>query len=389
MPDISNAKEDPADIAQPFPYEFDPETRRKAKVISERRVRIGLGSSLAGVAALLFLLLSGISERYAVLLSVFQWNVASLIFISTITSAFYLITFPFRYAGYRMAKRAGTSKQSIWRWLADRGREYALSIVFSCIGAELILLLIVSTPYWWIAAAGAVMAATVVYSILFPLLLTRFFIKLQPLEESALKAQIESMAQKAGVRRLHVYVMRESGRSTGANAFVTGIGRSKRMVLFDNLLKKFNEREVETIVAHEIGHCVNGDTARSLLLQGILLIAGALVMRTMLSFVLHYHLVYGLMDANLLLWLALAMLLFELALTPATNYYSRARETRADLFSLQMVKDPVAFISSEKRLCDINLMEEDVPRWRKIFFATHPTTTERIRLGENWAKGTK
>lgn len=374
---------EPADIA--YPYEFDAAIRRKSRELAKRYLPLNLGSSASGAVLLLVLAAGGYAERYAVALSHLSLQLSVAVFASSAISLFFMVEMLFSYLRFRVKRSFGISTQRAGGWLQDQAKGYIATLVLGVAAMEALFLLISRLPgFWWLAAATLYVAVNFAYSTLFPLLFAKFFYRITPLSDAEQLKRLGDILRKAGLDRLQIYTMNESSRTRSVNAFVTGLGRRKRVVVYDNLLQNFAPQEIDSIVAHELGHYVRRDTAQSTLIG----IAGAYVTSLMLylsvGLVRSWGLIYSPADPSLMLWFALAAGIFGFAVSPLMNAYSRGREALADLFSLKTTRDADAFISSEKRLCDANMMEEHVSRLRKLFFATHPSTLERIGMAEKW-----
>lgn len=376
-----------AESALAYPYEFDPEKRKQSRRLARSYFRLNITSTLVGLLILLILLL-GPGKYYAETLRHYYWPLSVSLFTATIVSLFFCLELAFSYLRYRLRKRFGITAQRFSHWLEDQAKGFITSLVLSLATVEFAFLLIYEQPsLWWAIAATVFVILSYVYSTLFPLLFARFFYRIRPLEEGEVKERIASLLKRLGLERMQVFTLNESSRSRAANAFVTGIGGGKKVVVFDNLLTSFTAEEVNSIVAHELGHYLKRDTAVSMIIGALMAYATAYVLDLTLKATTATGLLYSRMDPMLLLWFALAAGLFQFALSPLMNLYSRRREANADRFSLDITGDPTAFISSEKRLCDMNMMEESIGALRMIFFATHPSTMERIGMGERWKPG--
>lgn len=373
------------DDSPAYPYEFNQEVRTRARALSGRLLRLNLTSTASGGLLLIVLLFTGAAEWYGRRLGHAYWPLSVCVFTATIVSLFFAMELAFSYRRFMLRKAYGLSEQKRSRWLEDQAKGFIASLALAVAAAEFIFLLIIHDPgSWWLAAATAFILISFAYSRLFPLLLARFFYKIVPLPEGSAKDGLSGLLEKLGLREMQLYILNESSRSRSVNAFVTGIGAGRKVVLFDNLLRSFALPEVESIVAHELGHYVRRDTVISMVIGIATSYAAAVIIYATYLGVRGLGLTYANSDPSLLLWFTLVLGAFEFAVSPLMNGYSRRREARADLFSLDLTGDPVAFISGEKRLCDINLMEDDIGRLRKLLFATHPSTLERIRAGERW-----
>ncbi len=368
-----------------YPYEYDKDKRAISKRLSRAHFRLNLISTLFGAAILLALVFTGASESYSQALAHYPWQWTVALYSATLISFFFLIELLFSFARYRLRRKYGMTTQSMGRWLEDQAKGYTLSLLLSLPAVEFLFLLILDEPgYWWFIAASVYIILSFCYSTLFPLLFARFFYQIRPLQDGEVRDRVKRLLSSIGLERFEVFTLNESSRSRGANAFVTGIGGRKRVVIFDNLLNAFAPPEVDSIVAHELGHYVKRDTTVSMVMGVATTYVSAYLMYLTLAFALGRGVVYSALDPTVLLWFVLFTGILGFALSPLMNAFSRSRERRADMFSLDLTRDPVAFISGEKRLCDVNLMDESVKGLRKIFFATHPSTLERVAMGENW-----
>ncbi|MBX8631438.1 MAG: M48 family metalloprotease [Thermoplasmata archaeon] len=371
-----------------FPYEFDGELRKRARTLSDISFRISVLSAAAGFALTLFLIASGAGEWLSVRLRAFPSFFQIPLYVCAVVTLFFLTGLPFAWEAHRKRKEFGISVSSGRRWALDAAKGYLLSLLVSATAALLLIELIAISAQWWIYAATFFILFSVAYSRFFPLLAPRLFYRFSELPEGEVKDSITQLLKSAGLGEISICVINESSRSRTANAFVTGIGRARRIVLFDNLLKSFAPSEIRCITAHELGHYRSHDSLRSTLLMAIETYLYAAVMYAALRFALRFHLVYSATDPYVLVLMSFAAMMAGAAIAPLSNLYSRRREMKADEFSLMLCGDPVAFISSEKRLCDMNMMHENPPKLRRIFFATHPSTQERIRMGEEWMRRT-
>jgi STE24 endopeptidase len=367
-----------------YPYEFDEGIRRRARDFSSSSFRLSIASAALETLLLSTIAFSGAGETLALRLRHYPFYVRTPVFISIIVTVMFAAELPLAWAGFRQRRRFGIASMAPWKWLADQLRLYVLSIAVAAVASILIMLLIAISDLWWIYAAAAYVLFTLLYSRFFPLLAARFFYTFRELPEGPARDSVLELLRALGLENLSISVLNESTRSRRANAFVTGLGRAKRIVLFDNLIDAFAPEEVKCIAAHELGHYMAGDSFRSTVIQSAAAFLYAFIMFLSYSLSLSARLLYSRTDPLSLLIMSLAAGALSFLLSPLINYYSRLREIRADEFSLRMSENPEAFISSEKRLCDLNLMDENPSYWRRVFFATHPSTVERIEMGRRW-----
>jgi STE24 endopeptidase len=194
-----------------------------------------------------------------------------------------------------------------------------------------------------------------------------------PLPAGDTRSDVLELARAAGVKVKEVYSIDASRRSTAANAYVTGLGPTKRVVLYDTLLDRYNRDEVRVVVAHELAHVRNRDVPRGAA-YGALAAPGAALAVQRLSWLISEA--RG--GASALPALALAAAAASTVVGLFANRASRAIERRADAFSLRLTNAPAAFISFERAIALQNVADLDPPRWLTRLLATHPPTAERI-----------
>ncbi|HEU0024167.1 MAG TPA: M48 family metalloprotease, partial [Thermoleophilaceae bacterium] len=242
---------------------------------------------------------------------------------------------------------------------------------------------------WWLPGSAVVVAFGVVTIWLFPVVIDPIFNRFDPLPRGPLRADVLELAERAKVDVGEVYRVDASRRTTGANAYVNGLGHTKRVVLYDNLIEDFPRDQVLQVVAHELGHQRHGDLLRGLAWFALVAPAGTYLVQRLAERLGRRE---GLDDPRVrpgpaaLPAIALAAALVSLALGGASNVLSRQVEARADGFSLELTRNPAAHIALERRLAVHNISDPDPPRLLHLLFGTHPTTLERIGIGESWAR---
>ena len=211
----------------------------------------------------------------------------------------------------------------------------------------------------------------VVISYLAPVVLDPMFNQFKALPAGATREDVMDLARRAGVEVGEVYEVDASRRTTAANAYVTGLGHTKRVVLYDTLLKEFTPAETRLVVAHELGHVRHKDVPGGLLWLALVAPFGTLVVARATEKLTR--------DGRSPVPAAvLSLALVAPALTMISSQLSRAAERRADAFALELTGEPEAMIGFERKITLQNVGDPDPPRWQQIFMATHPTTMERI-----------
>jgi STE24 endopeptidase len=299
-----------------------------------------------------------------------------------------LVEFPLSAWRHERAVDVGLSTQTWLDWLGDVAKSSGIDAVFAAAGGALALLLVRRfRRHWWAPAAAVIVGFGVVTIWLFPIVIDPIFNDFQKLGPGATRSDVLALADRAGVDVGEVYRVDASRRTTAANAYVGGLGHSKRVVLYDNLISGFPRDEVRLVVAHELGHQKRNDITRGLVWLALVAPAGTFLAQRLAEAFARRQ---GLADPGVkpgpvvLPAIALSLALVAFGMGVASNVLSRQVEGRADAFSLRLTRDPAAFVQLERRLALRNISDPDPPGLLQTLFGTHPTTVERIGIGEAW-----
>jgi STE24 endopeptidase len=232
-----------------------------------------------------------------------------------------------------------------------------------------------------VPGAGAVVGAGALVAFAGPVVLDPIFNRFEPLPDGPLRRDVLALADQAGVRVREVYVVDASRRTTAANAYVTGLGATKRVVLFDTLIEAFTHDETRLVVAHELAHVHYRDVPRALAFSALVAPAGALAAAGLTERLAAAE------GAAVLPALAIAASAVAVPAGIAANALSRRVENRADAYALRLTGAVEPFVSFERRIALRNLADPDPPRLLHVLFATHPSTVERIGIARTYAEG--
>jgi len=306
-----------------------------------------------------------------------------------------LVTLPLDLRVETVLRRFGLSTQA-WRgWAADQAKAAAIAALLTTIVVLLLVGLARLAPRtWWIWGAGATAVLVVAGSFVYPLVVEPVFLRFTPLPAGPLREDLLGLAQRAGVPVQDVLVADASRRTTALNAYVSGFGSTRRLVVYDTLLNRAPPPEVRLVVAHELGHARAGDVLTGTLLSALGAAAG----------VCGLALVVGRRSrlrrgdpadpgnpgdpadpAVVPLVLALAAVA-GLLVAPVGNLVSRRIEARADVASLDLTGDVGTFVAIQRRLALTNLSDLEPNPVADALFATHPSTTQRIALAREWER---
>jgi STE24 endopeptidase len=283
---------------------------------------------------------------------------------------------------YTLERRFGLSAQTRVSWLGDYAKSTAVSGALTTFVGTLFGLAVRRAPRMWplLASLGA-FPLLVLANLIVPLYVLPLFNTFE-LVAGPLEGRLRALAARFGVGDAQIFRMDMSRQTRKANAFVTGIGRTHRIVLGDTLIDGFPPNEIEFVVAHELGHYVNKDTWRA--------IAIGETFATVLFFIANATTAKAdrdeLQDRPLLLVrLYATMMLFMQVLRPLLFAFSRSREWAADRFALAATQDACGGADALRHLRDQNLSDDDPPYWYELFFGSHPSLRSRIEALENAA----
>jgi STE24 endopeptidase len=289
--------------------------------------------------------------------------------------------------GYWLEHRYSLSNLALGGWAKDRLKGLAVGGVLATLGFEFVYWTMRRWPArWWEICAAAFIAFFILLANLAPVLLLPIFFKFKPVEDAALTDRLMELSRRAGKRVRGVYEWKLSEKSKKANAALTGLGNTRRIIISDTLLQNFSPPEVEAVLAHEFGHHVRHHIVRGLAIEIATTLMGFYAVNAALGAWEPKLGFRGLADfANLpLLLLVTGALSF--VLLPLVNVHSRQMEREADAYALHSIASPEAFISSMEKLAAINLSERHPAAWIEFLFHSHPSVEKRIAFARNLAR---
>ncbi len=271
-----------------------------------------------------------------------------------------------------------------WRsWFADQAKGLAIGAI---IGFPIVLILFrflaLAPTTWWLWMGLIYLVLAVVLAQVAPVLIMPLFLKFTPIDEEPLAARLHELAARAGARVAGVFRTNLSAKTTAANAWLSGLGRTQRIVLADTLLDHYPADEILSVFAHELGHYVNKDMWRSLLVSSAVTLAGFWLAGLVVDWAVVRFGYAGPADLAAFPWLVLALLLFGAITSPLTSGFSRRRERAADRYALAHGPGPAAYADALTRLANQNLADPEPPAWLVWFSYSHPPLLERIATAE-------
>jgi STE24 endopeptidase len=294
---------------------------------------------------------------------------------------------PLGAVAHSRARDVGLSTQTFAAWLGDQGRAAGIAAVLAGIGgAGAIALSRRLGRRFWIGGSVLVVVGAVVLIWLAPVVLAPIFNRFEPLPDGRTRSDVLALADRAGVSVGEVYRVDASRRSTALNAYVDGIGTTKRVVIYDNALEELRPGELNSVVAHELAHVEEDDILRGLAFLALVAPLGVLFAQLSAQ-ELTRRSGDDIRTPAGLPALALTAAVAALILGVPGNQLSRAVESRADTFALELTRDPSALIDLQKRLAVTNVGDPDPPSVLHFLFGTHPTTMERIGAAVTYHRG--
>ncbi len=361
------------------------EKAREYARISHRLLAVDL---VFGAAVLLAMLLGGVSLWLKAQVQGVTSSpaLAVALYFLAFALGYGLLTFPLScYSGFVLPHRYGLSTQTLGDWLKDQAKGAVLGLVLGGAVVEVMYALLRAFPgTWWLWTAAFLLFFTVLLSNLAPVLILPLFFKQTPLEDADLVERLTDLSRRAGAQVRGVFTMDLSSRTTAANAAVMGLGNTRRIILGDTLYADYSHDEIETILAHELGHHVQGDLGKGIVVQTALTLLGL--------YLAHLALYWGVgvfgfdsaADIAAFPLLGLVMGGYMVVTMPLSNAYSRWRESLADDYALRLTRNADAFVGAMVKLANQNLAEVDPERWVELLLYSHPPIGKRIAAGEQW-----
>jgi STE24 endopeptidase len=303
------------------------------------------------------------------------------LFLVAVTAVLSVPSLPLEWwAQFRLEERFGFNRSTLRLWWTDKLKGAVLGVV---IGFPLLWLLINLVgwigAWWWLAGWGVLFLFQIVMIVVYPMWILPWFNKLEPLADGEVRDRLLAVAQRARFPTSTIQVMDGSKRSAHSNAFFTGFGRFRRIVLFDTLLEQLSPQELEAVLAHEIGHYKLGHIPRMLVLSAVSSLGAFALIGWLPSQPGFFH-AFGFAEPSI----AIAFLLFSLLaglvgfwLAPLTNLLSRKHEYEADAFARELTGGPGAIVAALRRLSRKNLANLTPHRAFSAFYYSHPTLAER------------
>ena len=363
-----------------------PEARRYYRL----RRWLGVTDFVVGFAFLILLLVTGWSgwlRDLALRLGFQIYPISLLIYLLLLLAISKALGLGLEYYGFRLERRFHLSTQKFTAWIWDEVKGFLLSVVLGSIVVEVLYLTIRQWPqHWWMLAWALFMGLFVLLAQLAPVILFPIFYKFEPLDNEDLRRRLVILSERAGTRVRGVYRWKLSEKSKKANAALTGLGATRRIILADTLLDNYTADEIEAVLAHELGHHVHRHIMKSIFVQAAITLFGFWAANWVLHYAVDHHMFEEMSDFADLPLLALVSVALSFVLMPALNAYSRFNERQADRYAFESISNVDPFITSMNKLADQNLAERTPSKWVEWFFHSHPAISRRLEAAKAWSQ---
>jgi STE24 endopeptidase len=367
---------------------LDPIRQEQAKEYARIRRRLMVVDLVIGGIYTLAWLILGWSE--ALRDALLRWTSNDWLLVAGFAAVFggfyLLISLPLSYySGFVLPHRYDMSTQSLKGWIFDQVKGFLVGGVLGLILLEVIYSVLRAFPdTWWLWAAGILLLFSVLLANLAPILLMPLFYKFVPLgeEHADLAERLLRLAENANTRVQGVFKFDMSRRTKAANAGLTGLGNTRRIILGDTLIDEFTADEIETVLAHELGHHVHKDIPLGMAFETALTLVGLYLASLVLAWGTAIFGFWVPADVAAMPLLVIVMGVYGLVTMPVGNAFSRWRERRADEYALKVTGKGEAYAAALTRLANQNLAEADPEPWVEILLYSHPALGKRIAMAE-------
>jgi len=368
---------------------LDREKQLQAKLYEKEKRLLGLVSMLLSLVILLTFYYSGFSGWLANFSPGHSIILTFLIYVVIFNLVFALLSFPLHfYSGYLHEHKWKFSNQTVKSWLWERVKSFLVSLVIAFILLGLLFWIMASYPrLWWLIAGLTMGVVSVIFATLIPVVILPLFNKYTPIENPELTSALEVILSGGGLKSSGFFKEDMSKQTKKENAFLAGLGKTRRVVLGDNLMDNMSIPEIESIIAHEVGHYkfkhIWKGVAIGLPQQLLIFFLLDLIMRTFFPEFLSSTRV----NLTLLPMMAiLAGILSDLLFTVMSNAISRHFEAQSDRYALENINNPNSFLTALAGLADRNLSNAYPSWWVKLLYYSHPPIGERLQMAENFQR---
>jgi STE24 endopeptidase len=366
---------------------LDKEKQRLARRYEKEKRWLGLAGMALYLVILLAFYVSGLSFKLAHLEIGGTFIFPFLLYVLALQATLALLSFPLNfYRSYIHEHKWNFSNHTVKSWLWEQVKAFWVGFVlFSLLLGLLLWIMDFSPQYWWLIAGLGMAVVSVLLATIFPVVVLPIFNKYIPIENKELTDSLEEILSREGLKSSGFFKEDMSRQTKKENAFLAGLGKTRRVVLGDNLLKNMHIPEIQSIIAHEVGHYRHRHIWKNVAVgtaqQLIVFFLVSVIMKTgFQAFLSSSRENLALLPVFLLLMGGISGFLF----TPINQAISRHFERKADLYALSTIANPKDFMTAMSGLADRNLSNAYPQPWIKILYYSHPPVGERLEMAENF-----
>jgi STE24 endopeptidase len=352
------------------------------KKYNNTKLAIGIGRTFVTFILILLFISTGLSSELELWLSGFSSDsyIILIMFVAVTGIVSGILFFPVNfYSQYILEHKYNLSNQTIVRWLWENIKGLLLSLV---IGVPVLLMFYytmnVYGSLWWLPFAIFLFVVSVLLARIVPVLILPLFYKLTPYDNESLKERIQKLSEDAGIRLQNIYRFDMSKNTKKANAAFTGIGKSKRILLGDTLIESYSDDEIETVIAHELGHYKKKHIIKNMIRGTLLSFLTLFLISTLYEISLSWFGFTSIVQIAALPLLVLWSMLIGLIESPIGSAISRKYEYEADEYAVDVTRKPDAFISTLNKLTEQNLADKEPHPFIEWYFYSHPSIKNRV-----------
>lgn len=361
-----------------------------AKKYNNIKLAIGISEGIVSFILILLFVWLGYSKDLEFYLSRYFSNqyLLFLAFLFMVGLVGSIISLPINfYTGYYLEHKYNLSNQTFWKWILEGLKGLLVSLV---IGVPILLtfyyILDTFNSLWWLPFAIIMFFISVVLAQIFPVIIFPIFYKITPIENEELKDRIKRLSMNAKLKVENVYRFDMSKNTKKANAAFTGLGKTKRIILGDTLLDNYSEDEIETVIAHELGHFKKKHIVKNIVIGTVSSFLTLYLIAFLYQNSLQWFGFNSITEIAALPLLALWSMLLGLIQSPLGNILSRKFEYEADEYAIEETRKPMAFTNTLEKLTDQNLGDREPHPFVEWFFYSHPSIKNRLNAIERFAK---
>lgn len=361
-----------------------------SKKYNNIKLAIGITETILSFILIFLFLYLGYSKKLTEYLYTFSESDYVVLILFTVITGFAgsVILFPLNfYSSFILEHKYKLSNQTLVKYFTEGIKSLLVS---GAIGIPILLLFYFILKQfgenWWLIFAAAMFFISVILSQIFPVIIFPIFYKIKSIEDLELKERIESLAHNAGIRVQDVYSFDMSKNTKKANAAFTGLGKTKRIILGDTLLESYTKDEIETVIAHELGHFKKKHIIKNILYGTINSFALFFIISVLYKTSLPFFGFFSLTDIAALPLLTLWAMLIGLVQTPLGNILSRKFEYEADQYAIEVTKKPSSFIQTLNKLTEQNFGDKEPHPFIEWYFYSHPSIKKRISAIEKYSR---